>query len=137
MKKLLALFAVILAMGCAHTPEDRVQTIQDASIILRNVARGAAAVAVDENPANKKHVQLAVATLDTFLTGEDYTPDALVKALEPVLKEVRDVKVNLAINTAIDLYDVLYGRHVRRKVQSDETARLFLTALRDGAKQAL
>jgi hypothetical protein len=35
-------------------------------------------------------VQLAVTTLDTFLTGNDYTPGALKKALEPVIKEVKD-----------------------------------------------
>lgn len=124
--------------GC-QTPNGQVsdQTLQDAAIVLRSAARGAALVAIEDKPGNARYVQLAVTVLDQFLVGDDYAPGALVKALEPVLKEVSDMKVKLAINTVTDLYEVFYGRYVRGQVKGNTTAFLLLKYIRDGAQQAL
>jgi hypothetical protein len=115
------------------------QALNSAAIVLRSASRNAAAIAIDKKPENRKYVTLAVTTLDTFLTGSDYTPGALKKALEPVIKEVNDVYVGLAVNTVIDLYDAFFGRYVKGQVASlaNGNALLFLTNLRQGAAEAL
>jgi hypothetical protein len=159
MKKLLAIIPVLALLalsvsftGCAHTPTtgdggsvtnappiiDQ-QALNSAAIVLRSASRNAAAIAIDKNPENRKYVTLAVTTLDTFLTGNDYTPGALKKALEPVIKEVKDVYVGLAVNTVIDLYDAFFGRYVKGQVAqlANGNALLFLGNLRQGAAEAL
>lgn len=149
----LALFALsVLFTGCAHTttnPDGTVvtnsppiitqQTLNDASIVLRSAARNAAALGIQDNQDNRKYVQLAVTTLDTFLTGNDYTPGALVKALEPVVKQVKDLRVALAVNTVTDLYEAFFGRYVKGQIANaaNGNALLFLTNLRQGAAEAL
>lgn len=146
MKKSLTIAAIGTAIilsslcGCATAPTDPVEAaaqkqemIQNASVILKSAAGGAAMIAIEKKPENRKYVALAVAALDTVLGGADYTPGALVKAMEPVLKEVKDAKVKLAINLVLDLYQL---SHKRYALNSNENAKLFITALRDGAKQA-
>lgn len=125
--------------GCKLTgdPVADAQTIADAAVILRGTARGAATIAIQENANNVAYVRLAVQVLDQFLVGDEYTPGALTDALEPVLKEAKDLKVKLAINTATDLYEIFYGRYVRGQFKSKETAFKLVRALRDGAAQAL
>lgn len=113
------------------------QTVANAAVVLRSAARSAAVLAMNDTPDAKKYINLSVTTLDTFVTGNDYTPGALTKALQPVLKQVKDPKIALAIDTATDLYEVFWGRYVKDKIASNQTALLFLTALRDGAKSAL
>lgn len=146
MKKSLTIAAIGTAIilgalcGCATAPTDPIEVaaqkqemIQNASVILKSASGGAAMIAIEKKPENVKYVALAVAALDTVLGGTDYTPGALVKAMEPVLKEVRDAKVKLAINLVLDLYQL---SHKRYALNSNENAKLFITALRDGAKQA-
>lgn len=159
MKKLLALIPVLALLalsvpftGCKTTPTNPdgsvvtnappvidQQTLEAAAIVLRNAARNASALAIQEKPENRKYVQLAVTSMDQFLTGTDYTPGALVKALEPVLKEVKDLKVALAVNTVTDLYDAFFGRYVKGRLAgvANGNALLFLTNLRQGAAEAL
>jgi hypothetical protein len=159
MKKFSAIILVLTLMalsvsftGCSSTPKtgdggsvtnappviDQ-QTLDAAAIVLRSAARNASALAISEKPENRKYVQLAVTSMDTFLTGSDYTPGALVEALKPVLKEVKDLKVGLAVNTVTDLYDAFFGRYVKGRVASvaNGNALLFLTNLRQGAAEAL
>lgn len=141
----LLLVAVGVNSGCATTggtadgPQIDQETLNNASVILRSAARNAAALAIQDNPDAIKGVKLAVAALDTFLVGDSYAPGELVKALEPVVKEVRDVKVALAVNTVTDLYEVFFGRYVKGQIATaaNGNAALFLVALRDGAVQAL
>jgi hypothetical protein len=113
------------------------QVIADAAIILRSASRSAAVLAMNDSADAQKYINLAVATLETFVTGNDYTPGALTKALGPVLKEVKDPKIALAVDTATDMYEVFWGRYVKNKIASNTTALLFLNALHDGAKSAL
>lgn len=113
------------------------QTIADAAIILRSTSRSAAVLAMNDSADAKKYINLAVVTLDTFITGNDYTPGALTEALTPILKEVKDPKIGLAVNTAVDIYQIFWGRYVKGKIAANQTAVLFLTALRDGAKSSL
>lgn len=143
---LMVLLTCVLAglfTGCATTSTGGkgivmdAQTIQDSAVILRNAARDAAALAIQQNPQNKPYVTLAVATLNTFLVGSDYTPGALTAALTPIVKQVKDVRISLAINTVTDVYEVFYGRYAKQQIAGNVTANLFLTALRDGAAQAL
>lgn len=158
MKKIFALIPVLALLalsvsfvGCAHTPTgdggdgatnapviDQ-QALESAAIVLRNAARNASAIAIQEKPENRKYVQLAVTSMDQFLVGSDYTPGALVEALKPVLKEVKDVKVALAVNTVTDLYDAFFGRYVKGQIAgaANGNALLFLTNLRQGAAEAL
>jgi hypothetical protein len=93
--------------------------------------------AIQDNASNAAYVRLAVQALDQFLTGDEYTPGALTDALEPVVGQVKDLKVKLAINTATDLYEIFYGRYVRGQFKTKATAFKLVRALRDGAAQAL
>jgi hypothetical protein len=132
--------SVSMFTGCVTTPGTTgidPQAIKDSAVILKNAARDASALAIGENPDNAKIVNLVVTGLDTFLLGTDYTPGALTKAISPMVKEVKDVKVNLAINTVLDLYQVYYGRYVKQQIAANDNAVLFLTSLRDGASQGL
>jgi hypothetical protein len=113
------------------------QVIADAAVILRSASRSAAVLAMNDSADAKKYVNLAVATLETFVTKNDYTPGALTAALAPVLKQVKDPRIALAVDTATDMYEVFWGRYVKNKIASNETALLFLNALHDGAKSAL
>jgi len=150
MKKIKPLFAAVALMavvaapltlttGCVTGPDGQPdeQTIQDAAVILRGTARSAAAIAIDENPENTKYVQLAVTVLDQFLVGDEYTPGALVDALEPITAKVSDVKIKVALNTMTDLYEIFYGRYVRGQFKGKSTAFLMVKYMRDGAAQAL
>lgn len=136
----LLMISVSMFTGCATTPGTTgidPQAIKDSAVILKNAARDASALAIAENAGNAKVVNLIVTGLDTFVVGTDYTPGALTKAISPLVKEVKDVKVNLAINTVLDLYEVYYGRYVKSQIAANENAVLFLTALHDGASQGL
>lgn len=160
MKKIIILIPVLALLalsvsftGCATTagngtggdtstnkpPIITQQTLNDAAIVLRSAARNAAALGIQDNADNRKYVQLAVTTMDTFLTGNDYTPGALVKALEPVVKQVKDLRVALAVNTVTDLYEAFFGRYVKGQIANaaNGNALLFLTNLRQGAAEAL
>lgn len=157
MRWMTAMGAVVLLAGCtllggpgwtdsgtgggaadpAVLAAERAQAIQDAAVIVKGAAREAAGLAIAKDAGNAKFVNLAVTTLDTFLVGKDYTPGALTSALGPVLKEAQDAKVRLAVNAVADLYQIFYGRYAKSQIAQNETAALFLTALRDGASQAL
>lgn len=149
MKKLTALLMVLLLLavsfvtpGCTTTsggsgPVVDQQTLNDAAIALRSAARVAATVAMQEKPEARQYIVLSVTVLDQFAVGENYEPGKLVEALKPVLKEVKDAKVAIAINTTTDLYEVFYGRYVKAKLYSNTNAYMFVKALRDGAAQAL
>lgn len=128
--------------GCASTsdgsgPQITAQTIQDSAVVLKNLARSTALLAMEKDAENRKYVNLAIAAMDTFLTGTNYTPGLLAATLEPVFKEVKDVKVQIALNTVTDLYEIYYGRYVKDKIAGNETARLLLTSLRDGGVEAI
>lgn len=139
MKKsiVIAVASIAFLTGCASTGGLSKQNTQDAAIILRTAARGAATVAIAKNPDNTKYVQLSVAAMDTFLVNGNYQPGALVKSLSPMVKEVKSPEVALAINSVTDLYEVFYGRYAKNQIAQNETASLFITALRDGAQSAL
>jgi hypothetical protein len=144
MKKQLLLIILAIApmlfMGCATSGQGPVltqQTLNDAAIVLEGAARGAAVLAIAKDAKNREYVQLAVAALDTFLVGDSYVPGDLVKALSPVVAKVNDPAVFLAVNTATDFYQAFYGRYVKGKVSENANAKMFLTALRDGAASAL
>ena len=149
MLKTVAVTIVICAValfalgGCASTPTDpsqpqaESQNLDEASTALRIASRGAATYAITKDAKNEQHVRLAVTVLDEFLVGNAYTPGALSDALKPHFKELRDPGIKLAIDTALDFYQIFYGRTVRGKVGEQAAARLLITALRDGARDAL
>jgi hypothetical protein len=145
-KTLLALVAAsVLSLsflaGCKTTPDGSSgitpQQIQDSGVVLKNLARSTSLLAIEKDQDNRKYVGLAVDALDTFLVGTNYSPGLLSTRLEVVFKEVRDVKIQIAMNSALDLYEIYYGRYVRDQVSGNETARILLTSLRDGAHEAM
>lgn len=132
-------FALISSgpIGCSTTGANTGQTVQKVSLVLRTAANAGAVLAIKDNPDNRKHVELAVTILDQLLVSGSYKPGELVAALEPVIKELRKPEVNLAVNTALNLYEGLYGDYVRGKIGGNENAQILLTALRDGARAGL
>lgn len=141
--------AFLVFAGCATAPAGstpaqiaavdaaNAQKIQDASIVLRSAARSAATLAIQADPNNAKYVTLSVTALNEFFVTADHTPGALKAALQPVIKQVSDPKIGLAVDTISDLYEAFYGHYVKDKIKDNATASLFLTALRDGAQDAL
>jgi hypothetical protein len=137
------------AIGCATAPANATpeqiaavqaanqQKLNDSAVILRNLARTSATLAISDDQSNAKHVKLAVVTLETFLTGASYEPGALTTAMQPVLKEIKDPKINLAVNSILDLYQIFYGRIAKDKISQNEIARTLLTAIHDGAVDSL
>lgn len=143
---LLLLAVGVFSPGCATSsggtggPVVDQQTLNDAAVALRSAARVAASVAISENPTKpevRQYIQLAVTALDQFAVGTTYEPGKLVEALKPVLKDVNDPKIGIAINTVTDLYEVFYGRYVKAKLAENANAKMFIQALRDGAASAL
>lgn len=143
MKKILpiVLLASLIAftgpIGCATTGANTEQTVQKVSLVLRTSANAAAVLAIQDNKDNAQHIQLAVTILDQFILTGEYKPGELVAALQPAIKELKDPLVSLAVNTALNLYEGLYGDYVKNKIGGNDNAKVLLTALRDGAKAAL
>lgn len=129
-------FFLTTGIGCATTGGNSQQTMQNVSLVLNTAANAAAIIAIKDNPDNRKHVELAVTILDNLLVGGTYEPGAVVSALQPVIKELRKPEINLAVNTALNLYNALYGSRVKDKIGGNANAKLLLTALRDGVKMA-
>lgn len=113
------------------------QTLQDAAVILRGTARSAAVLALEDKPSSRKGVELAVSVLDNLIIGESYVPGDVAEKMKPILKEVNDPKVALAVNAVLDTYTIFYGRYAKGQIRQNQTAALFLNALLLGAKDAL
>lgn len=142
---LLLVAASVLSLGfltgCKTTPDGSSgitpQQIADSGVALKSLARSTALLAMEKDPENRKYVNLAITAMDQFLTGTNYTPGLLVATLQPVFQEVKDAKIQIALNTVTDLYEIYYGRYVRDQVAGNETARVLLTSLRDGGVEAI
>lgn len=146
---ILAAFAILIFDGCAHAPVNATpeqiaavnaqnqQTLSDSATVLKGAARAVAVAAIQKDPSNAQHVRQGVLVLETFLTGTDYTPGALTTAFQPVFKEIKDPMVGLAINSALDLYQIFYGRLAKGQINQNEIAHALLTALHDGGTEAL
>lgn len=129
---------IALTTGCKTTEgEVPSQTINDVATVLKGASRGAAAIAIENKPENAKYVKLAVLVLDQFIIGDDYTPGALVDALKPIIKEVQDTKVSLAVSTIADLYEIAWGHYVKDKIHGSITATTLIMAIKEGAEQGL
>lgn len=131
------LFTPGCVTGPDGTPTITQTDLDNAAVVLRTAARGAAVFAIEDDKDNAQYIRLSVTILDTFITGDAYKPSELADALEPVLKQAQDPKVKLAINTAIDLYEIFLDRYVRGEFSKQAVAKQFVTALRDGAASAL
>lgn len=127
--------------GCATTPgsgpQVTEQTIIDSGVALKTLARSTALLVIEKDTANRKYVNLSVAAIDQLLVGTNYTPGLLVATLRPVFSEVQDVKIQIALTAASDMYEIYYGRYARDQIRSNDTARILLTSVRDGAQEAL
>lgn len=136
---ILLTFALITIgpIGCATTGANTQQTVEKVSLVLKTTANAGVLLAIKDNADNKKHVELAITILDQLILSGNYKPGELVAALEPVIKELKKPEINLAVNTALNLYEGLYGDYVRGKIGGNENAKVLLTALRDGAKAGL
>ena len=113
------------------------QTLADAALILRGTARSAAVLALEDKPSSRKGVELAVSVLDNLIIGETYTPGDVTEKMKPIIKEAGDPKIALAVNAVLDTYTIFYGRYAKGQIRQNQTAALFLTALLNGAKDAL
>lgn len=144
---LLALLLLVsfVVTGCKSTPNPDgtsgpvldEQTLQDAAVILRGTARSAAVLALEDKPSARKGVELAASVLENLVIGETYTPGDVTEKMKPIIKEVNDPKIALAVNAVLDTYTIFYGRYAKGQIRQNATAALFLNALKDGAKDAL
>jgi hypothetical protein len=137
----LACMAVSLSFltGCASTsgsgPKVTEQTIIDSGVALKSLARSTTLLVLEKDIENRKYVNLSIAAIDTLLIGTNYSPGLLVATLRPIFNEINDVKVQIALATASDMYEIYYGRYAREQIRSNDTARILLTAIRDGAQE--
>lgn len=148
MKKLFNITTLLVALilapvalttpGCTALGSISQSTIDNTATVLRGAARDGAIVAIQKNPNTQKYFELAVVSLETFITGKDYSPGAFQKVLLSVtIPDKSDPYLQITIGTAIDLYQLYFGEYVKGKVNGDYAAKTFLVAIQDGFNQAL
>ena len=134
---LVAALGLLFATACSTLNTDQQQTLDQAAVVLRSAARGAAVLAIADNPANAAKVRAAVTSLDALLLSGNYDSAAVLAVFDPLIKGIQKPEVKLAVGTSLDLYQLLIGRYVVGQVNSNPVAKALLTALRDGGQQAL
>ena len=134
---LVAALALLFATACSTLNTEQQQTLDQAAVVLRSAARGAAVLAIADNPANAAKVRAAVTSLDALLVSGNYDSAAVLAVFDPLIKGIQKPEVKLAVGTSLDLYQLLIGRYVVGQVNSNPVAKALLTALRDGGQQAL
>ncbi|MHC4332175.1 MAG: hypothetical protein ACYSUV_00080 [Planctomycetota bacterium] len=140
----IALLGILLATsGCVTTgnqlPEDKAAKIEKASLLMKGTVRSALILVIDKNGTNATpYIALARDTLSTFISGSDYSPDALLGSMEGLpSKALGKPEVKLAISTVVSAYEIYYGDYVREQVDGNAVAVKFLTAIRDACDGAL
>lgn len=129
--------ALLIGPGCSTLSTSQTQTLEQSAVILRSAARGAAVLAISENPANVAKVRAAVTSLDALLVSGNFDSAAVLAVFDPLIKQIQKPEIRLAVGTTLDLYQLLIGRYVVGQVNSNPVAKSLLQALRDGGQQAL
>jgi hypothetical protein len=130
----MALIAAIITTGCATTAPGNLDKATKTAIVLKSTARSAIFYANSKDPVNTKvAVDLAIATMNTFLQRDDLSPTALEVAFRNIpIRELRSVEAQLAINTLQMTYEVFWADQIRQNISSNAVAVTVLTGLRDG-----
>lgn len=132
-----AIAALAIATGCANGPTVNQNTIDSTAVVLRGAARDGAIVAMQDNADTRRYFELAAASLETFLTGKDYTPGALQDLLMSITDQTYNPWVQISAGTVIDLYQLYFGQYVKGSLDKSAIAKAFITAVQDGFNQAL
>lgn len=137
----LTVTAPVAMTGCVMRGGTNDQAAIDASsALLRNAARTGAIAAITPPSGNTNNVvyfALASQAIDTFLTGQDYTPGAFQNALMKINSPyLNNVWVQLAVGGVVDLYQVYYSQYVKDQINGNAYATQFLSAVKQGFDEA-
>lgn len=143
MKKLFLLLIVtlpvlVIAPGCAttSTPTTPVYTVEKAhkvAAVLTSTARSGVVIAYTKDPNSTAYMKAVATGLATFVTSSDMSPGALQVALSATsIKELKTIEGQLALNTAIGIYEVFWGDMVRDNVSANVPAKVTIQGLIDG-----
>ena len=137
----MVLAAVVLACsGCSTTTNTKIDpgVVDTTAVVLRGAARDGAVIAIQNNPETKQYFAIAASTLETFITGKDYTPGAFQAALTSIKSsEIQNPYVQIGIGTVVDLYQLYFSQYAKNALQSNDVAKAFVVAIQDGFNQAL
>lgn len=129
------LFVLIagLLVGCQtgpSTPEGAAR----ATILLRTTAANAVGLAVIKDAEGSTPVfQASLIFLDQLLSENVFDPEKLngfpIEGLGP--------EARLGVNSLLALYELYFSQHVTGRIEGNENARRFVTAIRDGIRIGL
>lgn len=127
---------VTLTTGCKTTDGQPVYTVdkaQKVAAVLKSTARSGVVIAWTKDKNSTPYFKASALALAKFVTGSDLSPTALQLALqETSIRELKTVEAQLAMNTAIGLYEVFWGDMVRERVTGNEPLKVTLQGLVDG-----
>ncbi len=144
---LIAALSMLIFAGCATTskpgtppaPGVSPEAVAKAAILLKNTATATLVLVIDKNGDNARaYIVASIAILDQFVLAGSSDPAALEKALYALpIKELKKPEVTLTISAIVTAYELYYADYVSGKVNGNDTAKTLLTALHDGAVNAL
>ncbi len=109
------------------------------AILLKNTTSSSLVLVIAKNGENaRSYVDAVKSTIDQLLLTNAPTPVNLQKALYKLpIKELKKPEAVLALNVLLTAYELYYGDYVKGRIGGNETASQLLTAIRDGANDAL
>lgn len=115
------------------------QQLDDIVALLKGTTSSALVLVIQRNGLNaRSYVALTKEVVDHFLLENQSEPGAFEKALYSIpVKELKKPEVALVISTLTTAYTIYYGHYAKGKVGGNLTAVKLLTAVRDGAVNAL
>lgn len=140
--KLFSLAALCLSLTACGTlkpgaPIDP-KAIEKSAVVFRTAVGDSVILAKDRNAGSAAYFALGKTILDSFITGSDFSPATLRKALQAIpVKELQSAEARIAINTIAGLYEIYWGDYVRGQVAGNAIAVKLLTAARDGLVDGL
>lgn len=126
--------------GCVTTGSGPINTNQlyKGAAILKMTVSASVVVATEKDTNAITYIRLIGGVLDAVISGTDYTPGTLSKAITALnIKQLQTPEARIAINTALGLYEIYYGDYVSGKINSNQTALVLLQAIKDGINQGL
>lgn len=126
--------AVMVNTGCKTTGDTNPPAIERYVPLVRGLASVGASQVLRNNPEYVEYFRLAEVALTAAINDKNYDPAKLREVLRERIKN-RDVL--LAVESALDIYEVALAEMVSRNLDQNIYALPILVALRDGIARSL
>ncbi len=127
--------------GCATTnptpgpvtPYYTTNKAQQVAVALKGIVRSGVVMAYAQDTNSLAYCRAAGIALNQFVLGKDLSPTALNNALaNSSAKEFKTPEIQLAITTAVGLYEVFFNDMVQANITDNSPLKITLTGFVDG-----